>query len=74
VDQGDWEITAIALKMTGKILMFKSISMNSNEVLSDFQRVPEDLPFTKGVELLKAEREKLAYASSSEPKRTGKLP
>jgi hypothetical protein len=60
VGQGAWEITAMALKMTGKILMFKSISMNSNEVLSDFQRVPENLPFAKGVELLKAQREKLA--------------
>lgn len=65
VGQGTWEITAMALKMTGKILLFKSISINSDEVLSNFQRVPENLPFGKGVELLKAEREKLAYASSS---------
>jgi hypothetical protein len=55
----------MALKITGKILLFKSISINSDEVLSDFQRVPENLPFGKGVELLKAERERLAYASSS---------
>lgn len=67
VGQDSWEITSMALKMTGKILMFKSISINSDEVLSDFQRVPENLPFVKGVELLKAEREKLAYASSSAP-------
>lgn len=65
VGQGAWEITAMALKMTGKILMFKSISVNSDEVLTDFRRVPENLPFAKGVELLKAEREKLAYASSA---------
>jgi hypothetical protein len=74
VGQGAWEITAMALKMTGKILLFKSISMNSNEALSDFQRVPEDLPFAKGVELLKAEREKLAYASSSAPASGAKIP
>jgi hypothetical protein len=65
VGQGSWEITAMALKMTGKILWFKSISIDSDEVLSGFQRVPENLPFAKGVELLKAEREKLAYASPS---------
>jgi len=64
VGQGAWDITTMALKMTGKILLLKSISMNSNEVLSDFQRVPENFPFAKGVELLKAEREKLAYASA----------
>jgi hypothetical protein len=74
VGRGAWEITAMALKMTGKILMFKSISINSDEVLSDFQRVPEDLPFTKGVELLKTEREKLAYASSSAPAAAAKIP
>lgn len=74
VGQGAWEITAMALKMTGKILMFKSLSINSDEVLSDFQRVPENLPFAKGVELLKAEREKLAYASSAPPGVAAKIP
>ena len=74
VGQDTWEITAMALKMTGKILLFKGISINSDEVLSDFQRVPENLPFAKGVELLKAEREKLAYASSSAPAGAAKIP
>ena len=74
VGHGAWEITAMALKMTGKILMFKTISVNSDEVLSDFQRVPGDLPFAKGVELLKAEREKLAYALSSAPAGEAKIP
>lgn len=74
VGDGAWEITAMALKMTGKILMFKSISVNSDEILSDFQRVPGDLPFAKGVELLKAEREKLAYALSSAPAAEVKIP
>ena len=74
VGQDAWEITAMALKMTGKILLFKGISINSDEVLSDFQRVPENLPFAKGVELLKAEREKLAYASSTAPAGEAKIP
>ena len=74
VGQGAWEITAMALKMTGKILMFKSISVNSDEVLSDFQPVPDNLPFAKGVELLKAEREKLSYASSFAPAGEAKIP
>jgi hypothetical protein len=60
VGQDSWELTAMDLKMTGKILMFKSFSMISDEVFTGFRRVPEDLPFAKGVELLKAEREKLA--------------
>jgi len=60
VGQDAWEITSMALKMTGKILMFKSFSMISDEVFTGFQRVPENLPFAKGVELLKTERQKLA--------------
>jgi hypothetical protein len=74
VGQDTWEITAMALKMTGKILLFKSISVNSDEVLSDFQQVPENLPFAKGVELLKAEREKLACAPPSSSGNEAKIP
>lgn len=42
---GAWGIISISLNMTGKILMFKSISMVSDEVLSDFHRVPNKLTF-----------------------------
>jgi len=48
------------LDITGKILMFKTLTMVSGEVFSDFRRVPDNLPFARGVELLKAEEEKLA--------------
>ena len=61
VGNGSWEITRMNLKMTGKILMFKSLSMISDETLSDFQPVPDNLPFAKGVELLKDEQGKLAH-------------
>lgn len=60
VGDGSWEITAMSLKMTGRILLFKGISISSDEVFSNFQPVPADLTFAKGVELLKAEQEKLA--------------
>jgi hypothetical protein len=61
VGDGAWEITAMTLRVTGKILMFKGISMISDETFSDFQRVPSDLPFAKAVDLLKTERERLAH-------------
>ena len=61
VGDGSWEITAMTLRMTGKILMFKTISMTSDENFADFKRVPDNLPFAKGVELLKSEQEKLAH-------------
>lgn len=51
------------LNITGTILLFKSLSMVSDEVLTNFQRVPDNLPFAQGVKLLEAEHEKLALAS-----------
>ena len=74
VGDGHWEITAMSLRMTGKILVFKSISMTSDEVFSDFHRVAEDLSFAKGVELLKSEQEKLAHNHLPEPSDSKKAP
>jgi hypothetical protein len=72
VGEGCWEITAMSLHMTGKILMFKSISMISEEVLSDFQRVPANLSFAKGVDLLKSEQVRLAHLQEPESTATKK--
>jgi hypothetical protein len=60
VEQGDvgdssWEITRMSLDFTGKILLFKNLVIKSNEVFSDFQRVPKDLTFAQGVALLEKE-------------------
>ena len=58
-----WDITEMSLSITGRILLFKSLSLVSDEAFSDFRRVPDDLSFAKGVDLLKAEQEKLAQNS-----------
>jgi hypothetical protein len=57
---GSWEITEMDLNITGKILLFKTIAMVSDEVFSDFRRVPDNLTFAQGVEMLEAE-ETLAH-------------
>src|ERR1700726_1944028 len=62
---GAWGITEMKLNMTGKILMFKGLNIVSEEVLSDFQRMPEKLTFAQGVDILKAEEEKLAHNNHS---------
>jgi hypothetical protein len=74
VADGYWEITAMSLKMTGKILVFKSISMTSDETFSDFQRVADNLPFAKGVELLKSQQEKMAHNHLPDPVESKKAP
>jgi hypothetical protein len=73
VGNGAWEISRMSLTFTGKILLFKSLAIKSDEVFSDFRRVPDDLTFAQGVEMLKAEEAKLAEnrkpgAGPTEPK------
>lgn len=65
VGEGAWEITVMSLKITGKILLLKSISMISDETFSDFRSVPENLSFAEGVDLLNKEREQLEHDASS---------
>lgn len=74
VGEGCWEITRMKLEITGKILMFKSISMISDEIFSDFQRVPDNLTFAKGVQMLKSQQEKIAHNHPPEPTESKKAP
>ena len=55
-----WDISRMSLSFTGKILLFKTLSIKSDEVFSDFRTVPEGTTFAQGVEMLKAEEVKLA--------------
>jgi hypothetical protein len=53
VDNGHWEITRMALALTGKVLLVKSLNIKSTEVFSDFLPVPSTLTFAQGLDLLK---------------------
>jgi hypothetical protein len=71
VEQGDvgdvaWEIYRMTLSFTGKILLFKRLDIRSNEVSSNFQRVPGDLSFAQGVDLLKKHLRELAENQAGE--------
>lgn len=48
-----WEVSSMSLSFTGKILLFKNLSINSTEVFSDFKPVPADLTFAQGLAMLK---------------------
>lgn len=58
---GAWGITKMNLNLSGKILMFKGLNIVSDEVLSDFRRLPDKLTFAQGVQILKTEEGKLAH-------------
>jgi hypothetical protein len=60
VDQGEvipgaWEITRMSLSFTGRVLLFKSLNIKSDEVFKNFRAAPANLSFAQGVELLKKE-------------------
>lgn len=64
---GDWGITEMEVNISGKILLVKSLSMTSDEVLSDFRIAGKNLTFAHGFEMLKAEHERLANSPNAEP-------
>jgi hypothetical protein len=51
-----WEISEMTLSFTGKILLFKNLSINSTEIFRGFKRVSAELTFAEAVELLKKEK------------------
>lgn len=65
-DVGDrqWEVTHMQLSFTGKILFFKKLSIQSNDVYFDFRMVPPNLTFAQGVELLRKEAAQIERAAS----------
>jgi len=52
VGPGYWEITLLYVDMHGKALFFKTISVQQNEIRSNFQRVPDNLTLAQGAEEL----------------------
>lgn len=53
---GNWEVTHVSLAFTGKILLFKNLKIDSNEVFSDFRPAPQSLTFAEGVALLRKQQ------------------
>lgn len=60
VGDGSWDATRMSLSFTGKIMMFKNLRIQSDEVLSNFSPVSPDLTYAQGVELLKKQEAVLA--------------
>ena len=58
-DEG-WVITKLSWKLTGKVLMLKTLNLSADEVFSDFQRLPTDMPFARAVVLIQSQQDKIA--------------
>lgn len=62
IDVGNhcWEVSHMTLSFDGKILLFKNLSIKSDEVFSHFRPVPNDTTFAQGVKLLQEEETRFA--------------
>jgi len=52
VAPGHWEMTVLDVDMKGKVLLFKTISVQDTENHSDFHRVPDDLTLAQAADIL----------------------
>jgi hypothetical protein len=52
VGSGRWAITTLAMHFTGKVLLFKSIDIDSVRKATDFRRMPDTLTLEQGLALL----------------------
>jgi len=50
---GTWDASRMTLRFTGRILLFKHLDIQSDEVYRDYRAVPSHLTFAQGVEMLK---------------------
>lgn len=55
-----WETTALKMKFTGRILLFKKLNIDEQEITGDFRPAPAHLTLADGVNVLKQQRPQLA--------------
>ena len=60
VGENHWELTRMRLDFTGKVLLFKSLTIKSSETFTDFRPAPPNLSFAQAVEFLKKQQEVVA--------------
>ena len=66
VDGDRWEVTAMRLRFTGKIMLFKSLNVDQHETAFDYRRAPDDLNLAQGIEFLKKQPDYLAEQKSQQ--------
>jgi len=65
IGDGQWDLTRMNLSFTGKILLFKHLSIQQQETTSDYRRIP-GMNIAQALEMLKKSAEEVA-SSHVEP-------
>jgi len=55
-----WEVAAMRLRVTGKIMLLKNLNIDERETAFDYRRAPDDLNLAQGIEFLKKQPDYLA--------------
>ncbi len=63
--EGQWEITHMNLDFHGKILMLKSLDIHTDEVFTDFRKVPSNLTFAAGISMLEQQQQAMLAKNSA---------
>lgn len=66
---GRWETTHSILRFTGKALMFKSITIQEDETLFDFQKVNRNLTIADGIDVMKKADDTVAQSGGGNGQR-----
>jgi hypothetical protein len=62
VGDGHWDVTYSNVDFTGKVLLFKRLRIKETQEMSNFRRIPENLSFSQGFELLRKENQQKVSA------------
>jgi hypothetical protein len=62
-----WEIVAVDVSMTGKAVLFKTITKKQKERFTDFHRMPDDLTIAQAYQMLELGENSVSAASQSVP-------
>jgi len=57
VGDGHWDVTYRNLDFSGKVLLFKKLRINEKSEMSEFHKIPDNLSFTQGFDLLRKENQ-----------------
>jgi len=64
LSDGNWVLSHFMMRFTGRLVVVKSIDVNTTETSWNFHRVADDLSFAQGVALLKSQEPEIARNSS----------
>jgi hypothetical protein len=60
-----WDVVAIDVSMTGKAVLFKTITKTQKERFTEFRRVPDDLTISQAYQMLEQGADAVSAASQS---------